>query len=243
MTGSSPAPSSLLLFTTSQTPLEPRYPHPEKPKLLIPSFIHASLHSALDREPPSFKVNPDGVLMIPDPSDRIDDVNGVVPPPGPITQDSRGGEASFKDAEITVKMYLVTPASHSIEQQKAQVARALRNLVHYKARDKRWNGRAAQHIDTFLLGWKGIEYTGDERVEQENVKARAASCGSAKLASRMAAEAEREEDRKQKAKRGEISEEEKEDLVELWQVRIRDSVTYDPAVHLLILPRVYRCRL
>jgi hypothetical protein len=219
MTGSSPAPSSLLLFTTSQTPLEPRYPHPEKPKLLIPSFIHASLHSALDREPPSFKVNPDGVLMIPDPSDRIDDVNGVVPPPGPITQDSRGGEASFTDTEITVKMYLVTPASHSIEQQKAQVARALRNLVHYKARDKRWNGRAAQHIDTFLLGWKGIEYTGDERVEQENVKARAASCGSAKLASRLAAEAEREAERKQKAKRGEIGEDEKKDLVELWQVR------------------------
>lgn len=158
--------------------------------------------------------------MIPDPSDRIDDVNGVVPPPGPITQDSRGGEATFDDAEITVKMYLVTPATHSMEKQKAQVARALRNLVHYKARDKRWNGRAAKHIDTFLLGWKGIEYIGDENEPKEGGASatRTASCGSAKLASRTAAEAEREVVRREKARRGEIDESEKQDMVELWQV-------------------------
>jgi len=178
------------------------------------------LHSALDRDPASFKINPDGVLMVPDPSDRIDDVNGVVPPPGPITQDSRGGEATFDDAEITVKMYLVTPATHSIEKQKAQVARALRNLVHYKARDKRWNGRAAKHIDTFLLGWKGIEYVGDENEPKEGGSSatRAAGCGSAKLASRTAAEAEREAARRDRAKRGEIDESEKQDMVQLWQV-------------------------
>jgi hypothetical protein len=200
--------------------LKPRYPHPEKPALLIPSFIHASLHSALDREPPSFKLNPDGVLMIPNPNDKIDDVNGILPTGGPITQESVGGSATFDDAEITVKMYLVTPKTHSIEQQKAQVTRAVRNLVHYKAKDKRWNGRAASRIDTFLIGWKGIEYVGEDTTSSGagEASSKQASCGSAKLASKFAADAEREEERRRKVKAGEISEEEQKDLVRLWQV-------------------------
>ena len=120
-------------------------------------------------------------------------------------------------------MWLVTPLDQSVTQQRAQVKRALRNFVHYKARDKRWNGRAAKHIDTFLLGWKGIEYVGDGEKDCSerggsggggggNGNARKFGCGSEKLASRMAAEKER------KANGENMSAEEKRDLVELWQV-------------------------
>lgn len=206
--------TSLLLFTTSQTPLAPRYAHPAKPELIIPSLLHASLHSALDREPPSFKLNPDGVLMIPDPKDGIDDVRGDFPYSGPITQESSGGERNFDEAEITVKMYLVTPSTHTIEQQKAQVARAVRNLIHYKAKDKRWNGRASKMIDTFLLGWKGIDYVGIETSADET--GRKPSCGSAKLASKLAADQERAQALRD-SQSDSLPEAEKRDLVELWQ--------------------------
>lgn len=47
-TAAAAAPSSLLLITTSQSALPVRYPHPHKPRLVIPPLVHRSLHLALD---------------------------------------------------------------------------------------------------------------------------------------------------------------------------------------------------
>lgn len=214
-------PTSLLLFTTSQTPLPPRYPHPTKPRLQIPSFLHASLHSALDRDPPSFKLNPDGVLLIPDPKDGIDDVNGDFSTDGVVHP--KEPEDDEYDAEITVKMYLVNVADLTVDEQKKQIARAVRNLTSYKGNDKRWQGRAGRHIDTFLVGWKNIDYVGQkegaEIVPAEGLLEKAKKAvGSAKLMSKLGADRDRYESNRAKAKAGEIDEDEKKTLTEVWCV-------------------------
>lgn len=235
--------SSLLLFTTSQTPLAIRYPAPSRTRSLpIPPLLHASLHLAVDRAPamPSFTMTEEGVLMIPDPEDKIDAINGNR---GAVACEQEGadGKEPDDDTEITVKFYIISdsPASTSrpttmtdaIARQKHQITRALRNLQHYKAHDPRWRGdRAHRGIDTFLIGWKGIEYRGEKRSSGETGKEATATAtmtgktvGSAKLMSKLRADAEREEAARQKEKEKALGltlgDEQKRELAEIWKVR------------------------
>jgi hypothetical protein len=238
------SPTSLLLFTTSQTPLAIRYPAPSRARNLpIPPLLHASLHLAIDRAPapPSFTMTEEGVLMIPDPEDKIDAINGNREAVAEEQQGVDGSEPD-KDTEITVKFYIISdsPASTStsspsttatttrttttVQRQKQQITRALRNLQHYKAHDPRWRGdRAHSGIDTFLIGWKGVEYRGEKRSVSgggETVTGKK-TVGSAKLMSKLRADAEREEEAaREKALGSSLDDEQKREIAEIWAVRI-----------------------
>ncbi|KAI5454670.1 hypothetical protein NCC49_003561 [Naganishia albida] len=231
-------PESLLLFTTSQTPLAVRYPTPENARsLLIPPLLHASLHLAVDRPSPSMTLTEEGVLMIPNPEDRIDEINGNRSI-GDVEPEKV--EEANDDSEITVKFHIVSdsPAlesedssnsSTSVQRQISQISRALRNLEHYKSSDPRWRGqRARKGIDTFLIGWKGVEYRGEKRPaeegEESGVAEKAAKLvnkvvGSAKLMSKLNADAEREERRRQESLRlqgGLLTNEQKNAIGQVW---------------------------
>lgn len=236
-------PDSLLLFTTSQTPLAVRYPTPENARsLLIPPLLHASLHLAVDRPSPSLTLTEEGVLMIPNPEDRIDEINGNRST-GDVEPENV--EEANDDSEITVKFHIVSdsPALNeedassasdslkSVQRQKSQISRALRNLEHYKSSDPRWRGqRARKGIDTFLIGWKGVEYRGEKRQSEEGEDASAGGkaaklvnkvVGSAKLMSKFNADAEREEQQRQERLRmqgGLLTSEQKSAIGQVWAV-------------------------
>ena len=233
-------PGSLLLFTTTQTPLPVRYPSPESQKsLLIPPLLHASLHLAIDRAPQSLTLTDEGVLMIPNPEDRIDEINGNR---SGADVDADGDEAADADTEITVKFHVVSnsPAldgsrtTDSVRRQKSQISRAIRNLEHYKSGDSRWRGeRARKGIDTFLIGWKGVEYRGEKQAsdgeavgKSEGVMQDAATAvkkivGSAKLMSKLNADEERAQKAQQERIRREgglLTDEQKREIAEVWTV-------------------------
>lgn len=233
-------PGSLLLFTTTQTPLPVRYPSPESQKsLLIPPLLHASLHLAVDRAPQSLTLTDEGVLMIPNPEDRIDEINGNR---SGADVDAEGDEAADADTEITVKFHIVSDspaldgsqATDSVRRQKSQISRAIRNLEHYKSGDSRWRGeRARKGIDTFLIGWKGVEYRGEKRasddgatgqsdgVMQDAAVAVKKIVGSAKLMSKLNADEERAQKAQQERIRREggfLTDEQKREIAEVWTV-------------------------
>jgi hypothetical protein len=253
----SPIPGSLLLFTTTQTPLPVRYPSPESQKsLLIPPLLHASLHLAVDRAPQSLTLTDEGVLMIPNPEDRIDEINGNRSGPD---VDAEGDEAADADTEITVKFHIVSdsPAlvdgsrfADSVRRQKSQISRAIRNLEHYKSSDSRWRGeRARKGIDTFLIGWKGVEYRGEKRasdeeaagVMQDAAMAVKKIVGSAKLMSKLNADEEREQKARQERLRpegGMLTDDQKREIAEVWTVS--DFRCYGFCVFETSSSRIYR---
>ncbi|KAJ9107869.1 hypothetical protein QFC19_002775 [Naganishia cerealis] len=203
--------TSLLLFTTSQTPLPNRYPTPASTRSLpIPPLLHASLHLAVDRPSPSYTLTKEGVLMIPNPEDEIDAINGTrAAVAGEQEGRMQGPAVADEDAEVTVKFYLVSAspvtATSSSVRAKQQITRALRNLQHYKAHDPRWRGdRARRWIDTFLIGWKGVEYRGERR----------SSVGSAK---KLSPDAERAEAAQREQALGSfLTDEQKREIAEIW---------------------------
>jgi hypothetical protein len=181
----------------------------------------------------------EGVLMIPNPEDRIDEINGNRST-GDVEPEKV--EEANDDSEITVKFHIVSdsPAighedtsdpSSSVQRQKSQISRALRNLEHYKSSDPRWRGqRARKGIDTFLIGWKGVEYRGEKRpseeTEEDGVAGKAAQLvnkvvGSAKLMSKLNADAEREEQLRQERLRlegGLLTGAQKSAIGQVWAV-------------------------
>lgn len=181
----------------------------------------------------------EGVLMIPNPEDRIDEINGNRST-GDVEPEKV--EEANDDSEITVKFHIVSdsPAigqedssdpSSSVQRQKSQISRALRNLEHYKSSDPRWRGqRARKGIDTFLIGWKGVEYRGEKRpseeTEEDGVADKAAKLvnkvvGSAKLMSKLNADAEREEQLRQERLRlqgGLLTGAQKSAIGQVWAV-------------------------
>lgn len=180
--------------------------------------------------------------MIPNPEDRIDEINGNRST-GDVEPEKV--EEANDDSEITVKFHIVSdsPAltgedaasasdlSKSVQRQKSQISRALRNLEHYKSSDPRWRGqRARKGIDTFLIGWKGVEYRGEKRpsdeVEDAGVGEKAAKLvnkvvGSAKLMSKLNADAEREEQQRRERLRmqgGLLTSQQKSSIGQVWAV-------------------------
>ncbi|KAJ9125221.1 hypothetical protein QFC22_000175 [Naganishia vaughanmartiniae] len=175
----------------------------------------------------------EGVLMIPDPEDKIDAINGNR---AAVAEEQQGVDAREPDddTEITVKFYIISdsPATASqisltttkaakdtVQRQKQQITRAIRNLQHYKAHDSRWRGdRARRGIDTFLIGWKGVEYRGEKRASEENGTGK--TVGSTKLMSKLRADAEREEAARQKEKERalglSLTDAQKQEIADVW---------------------------
>lgn len=156
---------SLLIFTTSQSPLAIKTPRPHKPTLNLPAIIHRSLHAALDATPASFNVSPESTIIIPHPDTLIkhdvppnhshpsegvsshpSDINVTSQPPAAGTGSAKGEEL---EAEITIKVHLVGSASPS--KRAGWVVDALDSLHEYKG---------LTEVDTLLVGFKGIDYKG-----------------------------------------------------------------------------------
>lgn len=178
--------------------------------------------------------------MIPNPEDRIDEINGNR---SGADVDAEGDDAADVDTEITVKFHIVsdspaladgTRSTDSARRQKSQISRAIRNLEHYKSGDSRWRGeRARKGIDTFLIGWKGVEYRGEKRVSDdeaagkpEGVMQDAAMAvkkivGSAKLMSKLNADEERAQKlRRERIRRegGLLTNSQKREIADVWAV-------------------------
>ncbi|KAK4686914.1 hypothetical protein P7C73_g3196, partial [Tremellales sp. Uapishka_1] len=131
-------PNLVHIFTTSQTALPVRYPHPRKPQLLVPALIHRCLHSSLDQTPPSLSVN------------KGDQGGKVIVIPNEL--DIPKYDLLESDVELTVKLHLVTSPSLSI------VKEALHFLSIYKGLDR---------IETLLIGFRGIDYKGKKTAASE----------------------------------------------------------------------------
>lgn len=152
---------SLLIFTTSQSPLAVKSPRPHKPILNLPPLIHRTFHTAFDAAQPSLSAS-DETIIIPDPDTLIKhDVppnhshppSNVSDPVMAVSQPEAGGHGSAKgdelEAEITVKIHLVASASASVRA--SWVKDALKVLRSYKG---------LTEVDTLLVGWKGVDYKG-----------------------------------------------------------------------------------
>ncbi len=94
------------------------------------------------------------------------------------------------DNELTLRFYL-SPGPPA-----AQLAAIADGLARFSAA-KTW-----ARIDTFLLGWRGVDYVGEPT--------RGEGCGSMQLASRQAAAAEAREEG--------VSEAVQRDMLEVWKV-------------------------
>ncbi|KAI9634485.1 uncharacterized protein MKK02DRAFT_28223 [Dioszegia hungarica] len=175
---SSAQPSSLLLFTSSQAPLPTRYPHPHKPRFVIPPLVHRTLHNALDAKPadgsdsngdtsaPGFQVD-QGCLILPHPDSMV---KHDLPPssrtPTPPSEAVNHADTnvvndavhSEGDMELTLKLHLV--GSSSAEERTRWVDEALSTLSTYK-------GLGAGSVDTLLVGWKGVDYKGKKTAVSE----------------------------------------------------------------------------
>ncbi|ORX34140.1 hypothetical protein BD324DRAFT_166633 [Kockovaella imperatae] len=167
---------SLLIFTGSHHPLPRKYPHPHKPILLIPPFMHRTLHAALDQTPPATSTTSDGTLIIPHPDNIIKhdlpelaaDRTGIDEKPHGQTNDasttldtaqplSTVAEDGFSrsddiDAEVTVKLHLVG-SSTSSSTRLEWITKALTSLAEFKG---------LKEVDTLLLGFKGVDYRGQK---------------------------------------------------------------------------------
>ncbi|KAK8865606.1 hypothetical protein IAR55_000750 [Kwoniella newhampshirensis] len=184
MSTSSP---SLILFTTSQTPLPVRYPHPRKPQLVLPPLVHRSLHNALDGEGPSV-LNDEATLVIPHPDGLVkndlpshshslsektgvDQINQSSPQDGMIAQLPESASIHTPlDIELTVKLHLVSsPSSQSSSPPSGNdsassllqmISESLETLSRYK-------GLSSTAIDTLLIGFKGMDYRGSKTIASE----------------------------------------------------------------------------
>ncbi|OCF75303.1 hypothetical protein I204_04156 [Kwoniella mangroviensis CBS 8886] len=170
------ASSSLYLFTTSQTPLPPRYPHPSKPKLVLPSLVHRTLHNSLDGDAPSLSFDqgngkgtviiphPDGLVKhdLPSSSNSTSQSQSHNPSPNgnEIPENGLSDESSkyLVDSELTVKLHLVSRSSPS--KYLERVKESLGILEKYK-------GLSKEKVDTLLIGFKGVDYKG-KRTETDS---------------------------------------------------------------------------
>ncbi|OXG90807.1 hypothetical protein C345_01539 [Cryptococcus neoformans A2-102-5] len=149
-------PSSLVLFTTSQTPLAVRYPHPRKPILNVPPLLHRSLHNALDRDQPSaaFVGNAGGVEDVAQGTLYIPNLEELVKPsPLAVPNGHASPELVHDNIELTVKVHLiVSPTSTPTASARADwVNEALQVF------------RKAKRLplpDNLLIGFNGIDYRG-----------------------------------------------------------------------------------
>lgn len=149
-------PPSLVLFTTSQTPLAVRYPHPLRPILTVPPLLHRSLHNALDRDQPSavFVGDAEGVGGVTQGTLYIPNLEELVnPSPLSVPNGHTALESVQDDIELTIKIHL-TVSPTSIPTASAQAE---------------WVGEALQVVrkakclplpDNLLIGFKGIDYRG-----------------------------------------------------------------------------------
>ncbi|ORY24703.1 hypothetical protein BCR39DRAFT_546348 [Naematelia encephala] len=162
-------PTSLVIFTTSQSPLGLRYEHPRKPLLVIPPLIHRSLHAALDGETPSVLIQ-DGISYLPHP-DTLGKQDIPTRPTGPPSSSSSSSSPviadpildsqpariiSRGDSEITVKFHLVGNGT-STDKVK-WIEDGLELLGRYKGLNQ---------VDTLLVGFKGIDYRGKKTAASE----------------------------------------------------------------------------
>nr|XP_019050702.1 hypothetical protein I302_01141 [Kwoniella bestiolae CBS 10118]OCF29632.1 hypothetical protein I302_01141 [Kwoniella bestiolae CBS 10118] len=174
---SSPS-SSLYIFTTSQTSLPPRYPHPSKPRLVLPSLIHRTLHNSLDGDSPSILSqengvivpHPDGLVKHDIPSTSTSSHQDTNPNPnadpdvrGDVNEVNGGlGDTSgnyLVDSELTVKLHLVGSAEPDgyIE----WIKEGLGMLERYK-------GLSREGVDTLLVGFNGVDYKGKKTQVESN---------------------------------------------------------------------------
>ena len=170
-----PPPTSLLLFTTSQSPLPVRFPHPRKPILLLPPLVHRTLHAALDATPPStafISSSSQPTVIIPHPETlRKHDVPCHRSPPtrtsttgtrtstdhpAETTQPAFSNHGSEIDAEVTVKIHLIRSAPSTTRAE--WVTNALDLLEKYKGLGS---------VDTLLVGFKGVDYKGKKTAASE----------------------------------------------------------------------------
>ena len=174
----SPPPNpSFLIFTSFSNPLPRKYPHPHKPNLLIPPLIHRTLHTALDKDPPSTASTPSG-LIIPHPdfiikhdlpalpskggSERRNaprkDVETTLDTAQPTSNVGEDGLSRDEDtdAEVTVKLHLVGPSPPAVRLR--WIAHALDALGRYKGLGE---------IDTLLVGFRGVDYKGKKSAVAE----------------------------------------------------------------------------
>jgi len=154
---------SLLIFTTTQSPLAVKSPRPHKPILNLPPLIHRTFHTSFDTSPPSILIDDkEETIIIPHPDTLVkhdvppnhDHPPSAVPDPAmTISQPEEAGHGSAKgdelEAEITVKIHLIASASPSTRA--AWVKDALDTLESYKG---------LTEVDTLLVGWKGVDYKG-----------------------------------------------------------------------------------
>jgi len=181
-------------------------------------LLHTSLHSALDRQPPSWKLDGETVY-IPDPADipcadlgnggkakangsggRINNGNGLSSSVASLDDEVT------EDDEVTLRFYLTSSyPSDGVRTQLSHIATGTSLFLDHK----KWN-----KIDTFLVGWRHVNYIGQPPGPAEDGMARSGGCGSMKLASKLVADAERlmggsEEDW--------LDEQKKEEMKQLWQ--------------------------
>ncbi|WWC96638.1 hypothetical protein V866_003510 [Kwoniella sp. B9012] len=179
---SSSASSSLYLFTTSQTPLPPRYPHPSKPKLILPSLVHRTLHNSLDGDTPSISFdhrNGKGTVIVPHPDELVkhdlpssNNSTSQSPSHNPslngneIPENGLSDESSkyLVDSELTVKLHLVSPSSPSNYLER--VKESLGILEKYKGLNK-------EKVDTLLIGFKGVDYKGQKTETDSDLNSQA----------------------------------------------------------------------
>lgn len=173
---SAETPTSLLLLTSTQAPLPTRYPHPHKPRYVIPPLVHRSLHNALDIAPkdttsqngssPGYSVV-QGRLIVPHPDQIIKhDIpasNGTPPLPSELSNHTdtnvvNDTVTSEGDAELTLKLHLVGPGT--AEERCKWVDEALSDLAAYR-------GLGSGSVDTLLVGWKGVDYKGKKTAVSE----------------------------------------------------------------------------
>ena len=154
---------SLLIFTTTQSPLAIKSPRPHKPVLNLPPLIHRTFHTSFDTSPPSIFVDPEsGAITIPHPDTLVKhDVppnhahppNAISDPEISVSQPEAGGQGSAKgdelEAEITVKIHLVAPSPPDVRA--SWVKDALDTLKSHKG---------LTEVDTLLIGWRGVDYKG-----------------------------------------------------------------------------------
>jgi hypothetical protein len=139
----------------------------------------------------------DGVLYVPDPSDLPHAAGGGAGiRNGNGNGNGRDANSVQGDDEVTLRFYLTsTTSSTSVQLEQIEFGVSLFHT------QKKWKS-----IDTFLIGWKDVNYVGQPPVKGDN------SCGGLKLKSLEEKESEVEVE-------GWIDEKKRIQMKELWDVR------------------------
>lgn len=182
-------PTSLYILTSSQAPLPVRYPHPHKPRLVIPPLVHRTLHNALDKDPSSSTSSKQGYLHD-ERSGRV-----VIPHPDAISKhdlpstssaigtggneefsgkgvktsmdtdtnvDNTPVQASDGDLELTLKLHLIAPSptgSSSLTSSRSSWVQESLDILA--------DYKGLTEVDTLLIGWKGVDYKGKRTAVSE----------------------------------------------------------------------------